>query len=110
MCTSSPYYLYLSHVGCTCTKRHFSSNLWVPYREGSRDSLVTDPGSNCHHGNTSILDLLQPQALDLFAVKSSLPLGESKWVVSVVTRDASLLVPLALEGNGLEQTSSEEDL
>jgi len=82
----------------------------VPYGESSWDGFVSDPSGNRHHGNTSILDLLEPQALELLRFPSSFTLGESKGVVSVVSWDGVLLVPLTVVGNTFEPSGHEEDL
>ncbi len=82
----------------------------MPYGKGSGDSLVRYPGGNGHHSNTSVLDLLHSQAGELLRVKSTLPLGESKRIISVVSGDGLIQDPLTVVSGRLEHTSSEEDL
>lgn len=82
----------------------------MPDRESTGDVLVADPGCNRHHGNTAILDLLQPEGLHLFVVMHVLALGEAKGIVSVVTGNTTLLVPLALDCDALEPRGEGEDL
>mmetsp|Transcript_23781 Transcript_23781/g.36170 ORF Transcript_23781/g.36170 Transcript_23781/m.36170 type:complete len:259 (+) Transcript_23781:295-1071(+) len=84
--------------------------LRVPHGERSRDALVRKPASHGHHGNTSILDLHHTKFGDLWRVKSTLTLREAKRIVSVVSRDGVLVIPLTLPSSELEKTSSKEDL
>jgi len=97
----------ISIVGCFLLSTLY---LWMPYGESSWNGFVGNPSGNSHHSNTSILDLLKPQALKCIALKSSLLLGESKRIVSVISWDRTFFVPLTVVGNALEPSSSEEDL
>jgi len=60
--------------------------------------------------HTAVLDLLEAEGLHLLVVRHVLALGEAKGVVAVVTRDAALLIPLAVKGDALEPAGEEEDL
>ena len=69
--------------------------------------LLSKTRLNLH---TAVLDLLQTEGLHLFVVLHVLALGEAEGVVTVVTGDTALLVPLAVEGDALEPAGDEEDL
>lgn len=60
--------------------------------------------------HTAVLDLLQTEGLHLLVVLHVLALGEAEGVVTVVTGDTALLVPLAVEGDAFEPAGDEEDL
>ena len=82
----------------------------MPDGEGSGDDFVGHPSRDGEHSNPPVFDLLDPEALELGAVKPPLPLCESKGVVAVVPRDTAPLVVLALVGDALKPTSNEKDL
>ena len=105
--------------------------LWVPHWKRSRDELVRNPGSDCHpakvvssfssqknaqrkniylHGDTSILDLLETKALHVVALKSSFTFGETERIVSVVSGNSTVLLPLTVVGGRLEDSGADENL
>lgn len=84
--------------------------LRVPNGKGAGDGLIGGPGGDGHHGNTAVLDLLHAEGNHLLVLLHVLALGEAERVVAVITGDAALLVPLAIEGDALEPTGDGEDL
>jgi len=81
----------------------------VPDGKSTGDKFVGNPSSHGHHSNTSVFDLLHSEALHLVAFHI-LTLGESKRIVSVVSRDGAFLVPLTFVGDALEPSGNKEDL
>jgi len=82
----------------------------VPHRQSTGDEFIGDPSGHGHHRDTPVLDLLHAKASELLGVPSTLTLGESKWIVSVVSRNVVWLVVLTVVGNALEPSSHEKDL
>ncbi len=62
------------------------------------------------HSNSSVLDFLHAQALEVLSGNTTFLLGESKRIISVVTRDFSSLGPLAVVGDAFEPSGNQEDL
>mmetsp|Transcript_3621 Transcript_3621/g.5253 ORF Transcript_3621/g.5253 Transcript_3621/m.5253 type:complete len:282 (-) Transcript_3621:603-1448(-) len=84
--------------------------LRMPHGKSSGDHLVGNPSSDGHHGHTTVLDLLEPERLELLRFEAALALGEAERVVAVVPGNAALLVPLTVVGDALEPPGREEDL
>jgi len=81
----------------------------VPDRKSTGDKFVGNPGGHGHHSNTSVLNFLHSEALHLSGFHV-LALGESKRIVSVVTRDGAFLVPLTFVSDAFEPSGNEENL
>mmetsp|Transcript_16711 Transcript_16711/g.48517 ORF Transcript_16711/g.48517 Transcript_16711/m.48517 type:complete len:226 (-) Transcript_16711:322-999(-) len=87
-----------------------SQFLRVPDGKGSWDGFVSNPSSDGHHSNTSVLDFLHAKTFELLALNSTFLLGETKRIISIVSGNGASLSPLSVVGNAFEPSSDDEDL